>query len=110
MLEQAHIARHQGRRGESYHLPERKVPGLDGQDWTERLVPHIALGSAGIDMLVGEEALRVLGVVPAPARALRRLLLRGPKRLAYLQHHDTPEPLLLAIQDVGGCEHHAGTL
>ncbi len=43
VLEEADVAGHQRRRGEAEHLPEREVPGHDGQHDAERLVADVAL-------------------------------------------------------------------
>ena len=44
VLEQAHVARHQGRREKAEDLPERKVPGHDGEHRADRLITDEALG------------------------------------------------------------------
>ena len=41
VLEQPDVAGHQGRRGEAHDLPQREVPGHDGQDRPERLVAGV---------------------------------------------------------------------
>ena len=106
VLEQPDVAGHQRRRGEAEHLPEREVPRHDREHRAERLVGDEAPRGAGLDGLVGEEPLGVLGVVAAAQRALRRLLDGGLERLAHLGHHQAAERVLLGLEDLGGLEHH----
>ena len=105
VLEQADVAGHQRRRGEAEHLPEREVPRHHRQHRADRLVGHPALRGAGLDRLVGQEPLGVLGVVAAAEGALGRLLDGGLERLAHLGDHEPAEGLLLRLQDLGRLEH-----
>ena len=68
VLEQAHIAGHQGRGGEAHDLPQREVPGHDGEDRPEGLVAGVGRGGPhglGIGRFVGQKPLGVLGEVAA---------------------------------------------
>ena len=104
-LSRPDVAGHQRRRREPEHLPERKVPRHDREHRTDRLVGDPAPRRAGLDGLVGQEPLGVLGVVAAAQRALGRLLDGGLERLAHLGHHEPAERFLLGLEDVGGREH-----
>jgi hypothetical protein len=101
MLQQPHVARHQRRSREPEHLPERKIPGHDGQHRPDGLVPDEAAPGAGVQRLVRQQPLAVLHVVAAGQRAFGRL---GPRRadgLPHLERHDAPQPVLLRFQNLG---------
>ncbi len=102
MLEQAHVARHQRRGGEAEDLPEGEVPGHHRQHRAERVEAHQALRGVGLDRLLGEEALGVLGVVVADPGALLDLGLGLDDRLAHLAGHQLGQLALAPAQQGGG--------
>ena len=57
MLEQPDVARHERRRGEADHLPERKIPRHHREHDAERLEGDVAALAFDVDRLVGEKAL-----------------------------------------------------
>jgi hypothetical protein len=102
VLQERDVARHERRRREAHDLPEREVPRHHGEDRAERLVTHEAVAGVGRDALVGEEALRVLGVEAADPGALFDFADRSPDRLAHLERHRLGETPLVALEDRGG--------
>ncbi len=75
VLEQPDVAGHQRRRGEPEHLPEREVPGHDGQHRPERLVADEAAARRWCrTRFVGQQPFGVFGVVAAGRRRTSRLL------------------------------------
>ena len=78
VLQQADIAGHQARRDEAEHLPERKVPGHDGEDDADGLIMDVTFCGGGGDGLVGNKTRRIFGIVAArgqrifPLRQLRK--------------------------------------
>ncbi len=58
VLQDADVARHERRRGEAQHLPEREVPRHHRQHAAERVIAHEAPRGVGRDLLRREEALR----------------------------------------------------
>ncbi len=58
VLQQADVARHQGRGREAEELPEREIPRHDGEHRPERVVADEAAGGVGDDRLLSEETLR----------------------------------------------------
>ena len=78
VLEQSDVAGHQRRRGETEHLPERKIPRHDRQHDAQRLESDPRLPVFDFHRLVGEEPPGVLRVVPARRSRISRL--RRPRR------------------------------
>ena len=87
VLEDAGVAGHQRRRGEAEHLPEGEVPRHDREHDAERIEADVARRASVSRGCVGEEALRVLGVVVAGPGALLDLGLGLDDRLAHLEGH-----------------------
>mmetsp|Transcript_3591 Transcript_3591/g.6901 ORF Transcript_3591/g.6901 Transcript_3591/m.6901 type:complete len:538 (+) Transcript_3591:632-2245(+) len=87
------------------HLPEWEIPGHHDQDHAERVERHEALGGLGRDVLRGQEARGVVGVVVAHQGAL--LDLRTPlfDALAHLIGHELRELVPAAQQHVRGGAH-----
>src|SRR5262249_7496739 len=84
--------------GEPEHLPERKVPGHHREDDAERLVTDEALACVGGGRLVGEEPLRVLGVVAADPGAPLRFGYPRADRLSHLERHEAAPVGLLRLE------------
>jgi hypothetical protein len=88
-------------------LPERKIPGHDGQDDPEWLECHEALASVGRDDLGLQEGFSLLGVVFAYPGAL---LCFGPPfldRLAHFLRHEDGVGLGVLAENVRGALHQA---
>ena len=48
VFEQADVTRHERRRGETEHLPERKIPGHDREDGADRFVTNVTARCVGL--------------------------------------------------------------
>ncbi len=105
VLQEPDVAGHQRRRGEAEDLPEGEVPGHHGEDRPERVVADEAAGGVGRDRLLGEEALGVLGVVPADRGALLGLSDAGADGLAHLEGHATAPLGLARLENLRGLRH-----
>ena len=79
-----------------------KFHGITASTGPMRLVGTKLRDGVGLDDLVAQELLGMLGVVAAAPRALGRLLHRGLDRLAHLRDHHPAERLLLALENLGG--------
>jgi hypothetical protein len=102
VLQQHHVAGHQGRRAEPKRLPEREIPRHDGQYGPEGLMGHVALLRRRLHRPVGQEIGAVLRVVAARPRTL---LGFGPglrKGLPHLFGHEGPEGRGVVFEEVGG--------
>ena len=111
VLEEAHVAGHQRRRGKPDHLPEGEIPGHDRQHHAERLeADRVARVGRGGDDLRPHELLAALGVVTAGRGALGRLVRRRTDQLPHLQRHQPAERLPLALQNLSGACHDLGAL
>ena len=109
VLEQAHVARHQGRREETEDLPEGKIPRHHGEHRANRLITDETHGAACVHRFIGQQAFGMLDVVPAGGGAFGGLLARGRQRLAHFERHDAREGVFLRLQDFGGALHPRGT-
>ncbi len=108
VLEQAHVAGHERRRGEAEHLPEGKIPGHHGEHGADRLVADEGAAGTGVDRLVGQQALAVLGVIAARQSALGGFGARGGDGLAHFERHQAAQAVLLVFQDPRGGGEPAG--
>ena len=84
VLQDAHVAGHETGGDEANRLPERVVPGHDGEHRPERLVADTARGRGRGDRLLAQERLGVLGEVPHRRRALEDFRLGRRERLSHL--------------------------
>src|SRR4029077_14746090 len=98
VLEQADIARHQRRRGESENLPERKIPGHDGEDWSERFVMDVATPGGGQRGLVLQKSLGIFGVEAAPPRAFFTFLESRAEQFSHFERDRAREIFLLLLE------------
>src|SRR2546426_320241 len=89
-------------------LPEGKVPGHDGEDGPERIEAHVAAGGVGLARLLGEERLRLVGVVFARPGALLDLGLALNDGLAHLERHQPGVVRLARAQRRRGLPHALG--
>ena len=105
VFEQADIARHQRRRGETEHLPEGKIPRHDREHGADWLVTHITAPRVGRNALIGEKALGVLRVESATADAFRYLLDSCAQELSHFERDDPREPFFFLLEQLGGGEH-----
>ena len=110
MLEQADVAGHESGSGEADDLPERIVPGHDGEDGADGTVADEAFFGAGFDDFVGEYLFGVLGVIAAGGGALYGLGDGGFVGLAHFEGHEMSEFIFVAFEDLGGFQHAAGAL
>ena len=110
VLEQAHIARHEGWPDKPERLPVRKIPWHHRQNNAQRLIGHVRLLSLGHHLFVGQKLLGVLGVVAATHSALLHLGHGGAQGLAHLAGRQSSQLLLAGLQDVGGAVHPGGPL
>src|SRR5438128_1028142 len=102
VLEQADVAGHQGGGGETEDLPEREVPGHDGEHRAEWLEPLLGAARVGLDGLRSEVALGVLRVVAAAVGALLDLGEGGLAQLSHLQRHQPAERVLALLEQRRG--------
>ena len=100
VLQYAGISRHQRRRGEPEHLPERKVPRHDGEHDAERLERDVGFRRLGLHDLRREMRLGVLGVVVAAERALLGFRDALLERLPHFERHQ-PGELFLPLAEHG---------
>ncbi len=100
VFEEHHVSRQQRRRCEPEHLPERKVPGHDGEHGAERLVADVAARGIGrdVDHFVGQERRAVRRVVPAAARGFQDLVAGGSHELAHLERHEPAETIRVRLE------------
>ena len=98
VLEQADIACHQRRRGESEHLPERKIPWHDGEDGSERFVMHVAARGGGLRGLVLQKSLSIFGVVTACTRTFFHFFDSRAEQLAHLERNRTRKFFFLVLE------------
>src|SRR5947209_1895650 len=110
MLQQSNVAGHQSWSGKTKDLPERKVPRHHCEHHTERLETNKALRRVGVDKLVSQMLLGILGVVTADPGALLSFLHGCVNRLAHLERHHLREVLLFSFQNLRGAQHHPGSL
>ena len=110
MLQEADVPRHERRGGEAEDLPEGEVPGHDGEHRPERQEADERARRARLHLLVGEEALAVLGVEAADPGALLGLGDGRPEGLAHLEGHDPTPVLLAALEHVPGAGEQGGAL
>ena len=87
MLENNCIARHEGRYGEAENLPEREVPGHDGQHNTHWLKGHVTSRGIGGDEFRRQKLLGVLGIVVADPCAFLHFGSTLRQWLAHLLGH-----------------------
>src|SRR5438477_13104496 len=109
MLEQTHIARHQGGRCEAEDLPERKIPWHDRQDWPDRLIPNIALSLVRFHSLIGEEPSGIVRVEPACPCAFDDLFSGCFDRLTHLSSSQPRKLVLVLLEHFGRARHHPGS-
>ena len=99
VLQQSDVADHEGRGREPDDLPEREVPGHDGQHRADRLVLDVRalLGGRARDRLVGEHRGGVLCVVAQHAHTLGHLVAGLDDRLSHLEGHHLGDGDLVAF-------------
>ena len=102
MLEQPHVARHQGRSGKAHQLPEREVPRHHREDRPQRQVADVALVGIGLDLLVGEKAGAVFCEIAAGPGAFLRFRHGRLVGLAHFLGHQARPLVLFALQDLCG--------
>ena len=105
MLEHADISGHQRRRGEPKHLPERKIPGHDGEHDTERLKRHPRLAPAIWTGSSARKRSRIFGVIAAARRALLGLRDRCLERLPHLEGHQPSQLTAFRFENVRRFSH-----
>ena len=112
VLEQADVAGHERGSEETEDLPEREVPGHDGEDYADGVVADIAsfvllkaVGVVGGDGFRGEDAGGVIGEVTAGGGALLYFLPRGDEGLAHLGGHQGGELFEVGIEERGEAAH-----
>lgn len=89
VFEHRRIAGHEGRRGETKHLPEGKIPGHDGQDSAERQVGNQAAARVRADFFVGKIDPRIFSVILTSPGAFLDLCPRLPD---HFSHFGCDEP------------------
>ena len=110
VLEQTHVAGHQGRGGEAHYLPEGEVPGHHGQHHAQRLIADEAAAGIGFHQLVGQKSFGVLGIVLAAGRALQHLSPAVGDGFAHFQGHEAGQGILALAQQGGGAAQYAGAV
>src|SRR5207253_4933990 len=70
VFENPDVAGHYSGRGESEHLPERKIPRHDRQNRPHRLIVNITATRVRLRGFIFQKTFGVLGVVATPACAL----------------------------------------
>ena len=100
VLEQAHVASHQGGREEAEDLPEGEVPGHDGEDDSERVPADGGVEGRGVERLRREDAGGVCGVEAAGGGALGDFSAGLRDGLAHLGGDERGEVCGLAVQKV----------
>ena len=101
VLEQHHIAGGQSGQTRAEGLPEGEVPGHHGEDHTERVKPHIALGARALDTLLGQQPLPVFGKPACCPGALLDLGLGLDDRLAHLRGQERGVARLVRAKHAG---------
>jgi hypothetical protein len=97
--------RHQGRRRKAEYLPERKIPGHDGEDRPQRLVGGVTIGRIGFDPFRGQEVCRPVGVELARPYALFDLGSRLRDGLAHLGRYQAGIDISALVQQLGSLPH-----
>ena len=110
VFQQADVAGHQAGSDETEDLPEREVPGHDGENDAERLVTDEALGSGGRNDFVGDKFCGVLGVITAAQGALFGFGDGGAESFAHFEGHEAADWFLFGFENVRGFEHPAGAI
>ena len=102
VFEQADVSGHQRRRRKTEHLPERKIPRHDGEDWSERLITNETSRRAGLRRLVFQKSFCVLGVESATARAFLDFFNGSAQELSHFERDDAREFVFLLFEQRGG--------
>src|SRR5687767_9165148 len=105
MLQHAAVSGHESGGSETEYLPEWKIPRHHCENDTHRLERNPRFSFGRLHRLIGEESLRVPGVVPTGERALFRFGHGGEDRLAHLQRHEPAELLLFRFENLRRAEH-----
>ena len=98
MLQDARVPGDQGRRGEAEHLPEREIPGHDGEHRPQGFEANVAPRRVRGARLVGQEGRPVLRVVVAHPGAFLRFRHPLRERLAHLDRHGARVVILALVQ------------
>ena len=107
VLQDAAVARHQGRCGKAEHLPERKVPRHHGEHHAERIEGDERFCALDLDGLSREIACGVVREMVAGAGALVDLGTAVGEGLAHLARHKLGELVAPRAQHVAGRPHEA---
>ena len=81
-------------------LPEREVPGHDGEDRPDGIEPHVRGAAVGFVVARAERLLRGLGVVLRDPRALFCLGDSLGERLSHLESHEPRQVIRLRLQKI----------
>ena len=113
MLQQANVAGHKSRGGETHDLPQREIPRHHGEHDAKRHVLSIRSRCAHrtrVDGFIRKERLRMFGIKPHTPRALAHLFSSRPQRLAHLQRHDHRNGFILGVNQISRAVHQRRTL
>src|SRR5687767_2498091 len=107
MFEQTDISRHQCRRSETKDLPERKVPGHDGEHWTKRLEVNITLARVSLDYLICQMTFGLLRVVTANPGTLFGFADSSGEGLSHFRRHHLCEFIFFCLENLSRADHHS---
>ena len=106
VFEQNDIARHQSGRGETEHLPERKIPRHDGENRPHRLVANKVAGGFGLCGPIFQKTFRILRIKPAAKRTHFSISsIDSAQQLSHLERHDLRELLLSRVRAMIAAPH-----
>jgi len=91
VLDQNRIAQGEIRCRQSYHLIERKIPGLHAQDHAQRSIQDFGVAVLDVDVLLPQKARGVVAVISQDGRRKIDLRLRFDEALAHLERNYSGE-------------------
>src|SRR5215475_6875875 len=106
MFQQTDVSCHQCRSSKTKNLPERKIPGHNGEDWAKRLKMNVTLFCIRIDSLVCKMMLCVVCIVSTSPRTFLSLTDSCFEGLAHFQGHQSAEFVFVTFKDFRGMTHH----
>jgi len=105
VFEDASVAEHEGRGGETEHLPEGKIPWHDSEYDADGSVRDVAVRGVGGDGLGFEKCLGVLGIVITDPGAFVDLRSTGGDGFAHFDSHELGVGLGALTEEGGGATH-----